>query len=52
MKAMKKQCVEIVEVNKALLEEAVKPVVDKFLSVASEAQEALYNLLTKTRENY
>ena len=32
---MKEQGVEIVEVDKALFEEAVKPVVDKFLSDAS-----------------
>ena len=52
MKAMKEQGVEIVEVDKALFEEAVKPVVDKFLADASEDQKALYDLLTKTRENY
>ena len=50
MKAMKEQGVEIVEVDKALFEEAVKPVVDKFLADASEDQKALYDLLTKTRE--
>ena len=35
MKEMKEQGVEIVDVDKALFEEAVKPVVDKFLSDAS-----------------
>lgn len=52
MKEMEEQGVEIVEVDKELFKEAVKPVVDKFLAGASDEQKALYELLIKTRENY
>lgn len=52
IKAMEEQGVEMIEVDKEPFKEAVQPVVDKFLSGASDEQKALYELLMKTRENY
>lgn len=44
--------VEINEVNKDAFKEAVQPVIDEYLSSATEDQKAFYELLTKVRENY
>ena len=52
METLKEQGVEIVEVDKTSFQEAVQPVVDDFLAKASAGQKDLYDLLTKTRENY
>ena len=52
MKTMEKEGVEITEVDKSLFIEAVQPVVDDFLSKASDEQKELYNLLVETRKNY
>ena len=49
---MEEQGVEIVEVDKTPFIEAVQPVVDDFLASASDSQQALYELLMATRENY
>lgn len=44
--------VEINEVNKEAFKEAVQPVIDDYLSSATEEQKEFYELLTKVRENY
>lgn len=52
LKTMEEEGVEIVEVDKSEFKEAVQPVVDDFLSKASDGQKELYNLLIETREKY
>lgn len=52
LKTMKEEGVEIAEVDKEVFIEAVQPVVDDFLSSASDGQKQLYDLLTETREKY
>lgn len=44
--------VEINEVNKDAFKEAVQPVIDDYLSSATEDQKEFYELLMKVRENY
>lgn len=52
LKAMEKEGVEITDVDKSLFKETVKPVVDDFMSNASDGQKELYNLLIETRKKY
>jgi len=52
IETMEEEGVEIAEVDKDVFKEAVQPVVDDFLSNASEGQKELYDLLLETREKY
>lgn len=49
---LEKAGMKINEVDKEPFSTAVQPVVDKFLSDATEQQKELYDLLTETREKY
>lgn len=52
LKTMEEAGVEITEVDKELFKATTDPVVEDFLSSASDGQKELYELLTRVRENY
>ena len=52
LKVMEENGVEILEADKEAFQAKTQPVVDAFLSKASDGQKALYELLVATREKY